>query len=195
MPRRPDPGLEERILQAAQRLWKKGGEEALTLRAVAKAAGTNTPAVYRRFQDRREMLRVLVQRLQQDLSMLLGPCKTPEEACEAYLDYALSRPREYELIYAHLYQLPHPRSGRRSDMREYRPVFAVMGAKLAERLGGSPEDHTRLSMALWALTHGAAMIFISKAVPEEHTAELHSVFRTAVATLMRNEPSVAKHDS
>ena len=50
MPRPPDPDLEERILKAARKLWKKGGENALTMRAVAKAAGTkNTPAVYRRF--------------------------------------------------------------------------------------------------------------------------------------------------
>ncbi len=52
MPRRPDPDLEGKILDAAQKLWKKGGEKALTMRTVARAAGTNTPAVYRRFRDR-----------------------------------------------------------------------------------------------------------------------------------------------
>jgi len=41
MPRQPDPGLEDRILNAAQRLWKKGGETALTMRAVARLAGTS----------------------------------------------------------------------------------------------------------------------------------------------------------
>src|SRR2546429_426225 len=44
MPRHPDPDLEERILKAAHTLWKRGGERALTMRAVALAAHTNTPA-------------------------------------------------------------------------------------------------------------------------------------------------------
>jgi AcrR family transcriptional regulator len=57
MPRQPDPDLQERILNAAQKLWKKGAEKTLTMRAVAKAAGTNTTAVYRRFRNREDILR------------------------------------------------------------------------------------------------------------------------------------------
>src|SRR5580704_7186426 len=55
LPRRLAPELEGKILDAAQKLWKKGGEKALTMRAVAKAAGTNTPSVYRRFRDRNDI--------------------------------------------------------------------------------------------------------------------------------------------
>ena len=44
MPRHPDPDLEERILKAAHALWRRGGDKALTMRVVARAAGTNTPA-------------------------------------------------------------------------------------------------------------------------------------------------------
>ena len=60
MPRHPDPDLEDRILKAAHRLWQKGGEKSLTMRAVARAAGTNTPAVYRRFKDRHDLVRGLL---------------------------------------------------------------------------------------------------------------------------------------
>ncbi|PYP82066.1 MAG: TetR/AcrR family transcriptional regulator, partial [Blastocatellia bacterium AA13] len=55
MPRQPDPELEGRILHAADVLWRRGGEQALTMRAVAQAAGTNTPAVYRRFKNREDL--------------------------------------------------------------------------------------------------------------------------------------------
>lgn len=68
MPRRPDPDLEGKILNAAQRLWKKGGETALTMRRVAQAAGTNTPAVYRRFRDREDILRALLQRIRLEIA-------------------------------------------------------------------------------------------------------------------------------
>src|ERR1022692_3070050 len=71
VPRRPDPDLEGKILDAAQELWKKGGEKGLTMRAVAKAAGTNTPAVYRRFRNREDILRALLRRIQQDVSEAL----------------------------------------------------------------------------------------------------------------------------
>ncbi|MGA9307559.1 MAG: helix-turn-helix domain-containing protein, partial [Candidatus Sulfotelmatobacter sp.] len=68
MPRRADPDLEDKILDAAQKLWKKGGEKALTMRTVARAAGTNTPSVYRRFRDRDDILRGLLQRIRWEIA-------------------------------------------------------------------------------------------------------------------------------
>jgi len=59
VPRHPDPDLEQRILAAASRLWARGGEKALTMRAVAKAAATTTPTVYERYRDRDDILRAL----------------------------------------------------------------------------------------------------------------------------------------
>jgi len=46
MPPHADQLLEERILKAAQRLWRTRGEHGLTLRAVAREAGSTTPTVY-----------------------------------------------------------------------------------------------------------------------------------------------------
>ena len=52
MPRTPDPELESRIIAAALRLLDRGGEDAITMRAVAQEAGTTTPTIYERFPDR-----------------------------------------------------------------------------------------------------------------------------------------------
>ena len=192
MPRRADPDLQERILNAAQKLWKKGAEKTLTMRAVAKAAGTNTPAVYRRFRKREDILRALLQRIQQDVKDSLRPCRSPEEVCERYLEYALSHTHEYELFYTHAYRLaPTARSGRGLPLREQRPAMALVEEKLAQRLGGSPTEHTRLSLALWTLAHGTAMILISKAIPENHATELRSVFIAAVKTLINSSSSLS----
>ena len=92
MPRRPNPDLENEILDAAQKLWKKGGEKGLTMRAVARAAGTNTPAMYRRFRDRDDVLRGILDRIRREMAVLLEGASSPEEGCERYLDYALSHP-------------------------------------------------------------------------------------------------------
>jgi hypothetical protein len=64
-----------------------------------------------------------------------------------------------------------------------------METKLAERLGGTAADHTRLSLALWTMAHGTAMLLISRSIPVAHVAELRSVFSAAVETLINNSSS------
>src|SRR5438876_2042281 len=98
MPRHSDPELEGRILFAARKLWHKGGETALSMREVARAAGTNTPAVYRRFRTKEDMLRALVRWYQQQFYDELLHCRTLPEVADCALDFALQQPREYELL-------------------------------------------------------------------------------------------------
>ena len=187
MPRPPDPGLEGRILNAAHKLWKKEGAKALTMRAVARAADTNTPAVYRRFHDRRAIVRALVRRSQQELGAILQPCRSVEEAVAVYLKYALSHPHEYELFYQHLHELSGPaRPGRAPSFEELRPNFALMERKMAEQLGGEPEDHRRLVLVVAALAHGTATYLISKAVPPGQEAAMRSAFTAAVGAMLRD---------
>ncbi|HEX8815704.1 MAG TPA: TetR/AcrR family transcriptional regulator [Terriglobales bacterium] len=186
MPRHPDPDLEDRILNAAQSLWRKGAEEALTMRAVAEAAGTNTPALYRRFRNRDHILQALLRRVQKDVSEVMGPCRSPEEACHKYLEYALGHPHEYELFYEYAHQLRLLNKRDTPNLRESRPTMALMEDKLANRLGGAPSDHTRLSLALWTVSHGTAMVLISKAIPSHLASELRAAFAAAVETLITN---------
>jgi AcrR family transcriptional regulator len=167
------------------------------MRAVARAAATNTPAVYRRFRDRRDILRALLRRSQQEIGAVLRSCGSVEEMAAAYLGYALSHPHEYELFYQHVRELSVPaRTGRASSLRksgseksrleESRPNFVLMERKLSEQLGGAPEDHRRLGLALWALAHGTATLLLSKAVPTGHQAALQSVFSAAVRAMLRD---------
>ena len=166
MPRHQDPDLEERILKAAQALWKRGGDKALTLRAVAKAAGTNTPAVYRRFKDRQDLVRGLLMRTVSRVGRTFDANETIERMAESYVDLALRDPHEYELFYTYGRELSPARgSGRPKPIRESRPNFALLEQRLAKRLGGQPEDHTQLALALWALMHGSTMLLLSKSIP------------------------------
>src|SRR5260370_1578528 len=57
LPRQADPELEKRILDAACRLWSRGGAKALTMRGVANAAGTTPPTLYERYPDPNDILR------------------------------------------------------------------------------------------------------------------------------------------
>jgi AcrR family transcriptional regulator len=192
MARPPDPDLENRILDAAQKLWKKDGTKALTMRAVARAADTNTPAVYRRFRDRRDILRALMRRSQQEIGGILQPCSSVEAVAAAYLNYALSHPHEYELFYQHIHELSGPEhSGRVPSLKELRPNFVLMERRLSEQLGGAPRDHRRLALALWALAHGTATLLLSNAVPPGQAAALRSVYSAAVRAMLRDPFSSA----
>jgi AcrR family transcriptional regulator len=200
MARQPDPALEGRILNAARQLWKKGVGEALTMRAVARAAGTNTPAVYRRFRRREDILRALWQRTRQEILQQLEVGSSAEESCERYLDFALSHPHEYELYYLHEYELfsasaPAREIGPNQMVRRKRPAEELMKGKLATQLGGSPDDYTRLSLAVWALLHGTVMLLITKTIPPSYAMEMRSVCRASVETLLLGESRLRVRDS
>lgn len=185
MPRHPDPDLEERVLSAADKLWRKGGEEALTMRAVAEAAGTNTPAVYRRFKDRNDLIRALLLRIAERIREHFQKGGTLEEMSEAYVDYALSMPNEYKLFYSYAALMsPKKRRGTARPIRESRPNFALAERLLAQKFGGSPEDHTQTALALWALLHGTSTLLVSQAIPEGHEEALRAACRVAVKAIL-----------
>ncbi|HTS36472.1 MAG TPA: TetR/AcrR family transcriptional regulator [Candidatus Solibacter sp.] len=185
MPRQPDPDLEARILQAAHALWKRGGEKALTMRAVARAARTNTPAVYRRFRNRRDLVRGVIRQIAMQIRENFRKRNSIEEMAEAYIDNALELPNDYELFYTHSYSLSPPKGpGTPRPIRESRPNFALVEDLLAERLGGAPGDHTQLTLSIWATLHGTCMLLLSRTIPEGHEAELRRACRATIKALL-----------
>jgi AcrR family transcriptional regulator len=152
LPRQPDPQLEQRILDAACRLWARGGEKALTMRGVAKAAGTTTPTVYERYHDRDDILRALRIQTRVELFSALTRTRSLSQACQRYLEYALEHPHAYEVLFDGFAQPP--------SLYEPWPSFNLMRLRLAQRLGGGPRKHTRLMLSLWSLMHGSAMLMI-----------------------------------
>jgi AcrR family transcriptional regulator len=152
VPRHPDPDLEQRILAAASRLWARGGEKALTMRAVAKAASTTTPTVYERYRDRDDILRALRIETRRALFASVSTTGTLREAFQSYLEFALKHSHAYEVLFDGVAKPP--------SLYERWPSFNLMRERLAERLGGSPRQYTRLMLAVWSLMHGTAMLII-----------------------------------
>ena len=185
MPRHPDPELEERVLRAADGLWRRGGERALTMRAVARAAGTNTPAVYRRFKNREDLIKGLLLRFAGRFRQHFERGESLEKIAEAYVDYAVKTPNEYSLFYAHA-ELMSPKKGRGEPrpIREARPNFAFAEQLLAKQFGGSPDDHTQTALVLWALLHGTSTLLISKSIPEGHEESMREACRTGVRAVL-----------
>ena len=152
MPRHPDPDLEQRILGAASRLWARGGEKSLTMRAVAQAAGTTTPTVYERYRDRDDILRALRLKTRRELFAAVSKTSTLREAVQSHLEFALEHSHAYEVLFDGVAKPP--------SLHEPWPSFNLMRERLAKRLGGSPRKHTRQMIAVWSLVHGTAMLII-----------------------------------
>ncbi len=152
MPRHPDPELEQRILTAASRLWARGGEKALTMRAVARAAGTTTPTVYERYRDRDDIRKALRLKTRRELFLALSTTRTLRDAVERQLQFAMEDTHSYQVLFDGV--------GKPPSLHEPWPSFNLMRERLAEKLGGTPRQHNRLMMAIWCLVHGTAMLII-----------------------------------
>ncbi len=151
MPPIPDRKLEERILKAALRLWRSHGDRGLTLRAVAREAGTTTPTLYKRFRDKKALRLALSLRVRDEVNAELFSCPSLEEVYRRYLHYAELHPHEYELLqvaWAPYVLMPGvPRPGRTWVLRQ-----------LAARFGGKPEDYDQFFDTLFLTCHGAACV-------------------------------------
>jgi AcrR family transcriptional regulator len=152
LPRQPDPQLEKRILDAACRLWARGGAKALTMRAVATAAGTTTPTLYERYRDRDDILRAVRFQTRAELFARLSGAQSLTDGCEHYLQFAIEHPHAYEVLFDEFAQPP--------SLHEPWPSFNLLRERLAERLGGNLRTHTRLMLSVWGLMHGTAMLLI-----------------------------------
>jgi AcrR family transcriptional regulator len=188
LPRQADPQLEQRILDAACRLWSRGGEKALTMRGVAKAAGTTTPTLYERYHDRDDILRAVRIQTRIELFAALRRTRSLSQACQRYLEFALEHRHAYEVLFDEFAQPP--------SLYEPWPSFNLMRLRLAQRLGGSPRRYTRLMLSLWSLMHGTAMHLIRGGVRGQlRTQMIHSCLDAVEAIVAQADRAKGKTDS
>ena len=156
MPRKADTHLEGRIVDAAYQLWSKGGEHALTMRAVARAAGTTTPTLYERFRDKHDLIMFLRLRARERMFAALQPARSTAGACRLGLEFTLTNGNEYLLLTSDWAE--------RFARKERMPSFEFIQEKLADDLGGVAADYLGLAMALVAQVHGAALLLLGEEV-------------------------------
>ncbi|HVO56263.1 MAG TPA: helix-turn-helix domain-containing protein [Dongiaceae bacterium] len=176
MPPHVDQQLQEKILKAAQRLWRMRGEEGLTLRSVAKEAGTTTPTVYKRFRNKEALRAALAERFREQLNEHLFGAKSLEDVCRRYLEFAEKHQHEYQLLLRSWSDILHP------DFPQPGRVWLM--TKFAERFGGKAEDYSRCFYALFLLSHGAATLLT---LPAESSArdEIRSHFLGIAETIIK----------
>jgi len=187
MPRKADKQLEGRIVDAAYQLWSKGGEHAVTMRAVALAARTTTPTLYERFQDKHDLIVFMRVRARERMLAALQHAKSSVEACRLGLEFAIANGNEYLLLTSDWAE--------RFARRERLPSYEYVQERLAADLGGLPAHYAQLALALVATVHGTAMLLLGERVDTAVEKEFKHACMEACEVLIEcggRRPDVAK---
>ncbi|HJU64516.1 MAG TPA: TetR/AcrR family transcriptional regulator [Gemmatimonadaceae bacterium] len=179
--------LRQALLDAALPLLRKGGPQALTLRAVARAVGVSQTAPYRHFADRSALVAAVAEdgfrRLHgQLMAAAAAPEKTLGKATQtaraglqaialAYVRFALAHPAEYRVMFGG--DLPAAAKGSARQA-----VFEFLRGGITElqrqKLVGDGDTHS-MALTAWALVHGLVMLALDgqlsgkQASPEQLT--------------------------
>ena len=179
--------LRQALLDAALPLLREGGPAALTLRAVARAAGVSQTAPYRHFADRSALVAAVAddgfRRLQTQLiAAVTAPAETLGKAPEtargglqalamAYVRFALAHPAEYRVMFGAEVAAAPKGSGRQGVFE-----FLRTGIDMLKQQGLVADgDSHAMALTAWALVHGLVMLaldgqlFGANADPEELT--------------------------
>ena len=189
MPRTPDPELEDRIVAAAMRLLDRGGEAAITMRAVAVEAGTTTPTIYERFSDREAILRRVARRGTDELFAILQPLASVDKMVREYLRFNCAHPQRFDLTVEVF--------GERSVAGESRPIFDLLKARLTKEVGVTGSRCEDLALAIASLFFGTARGMVAAGVDTKHANELRRSSLSALRFLMNAfaKPSGARPHS
>ena len=169
-PRGKGNRLRAEILDAAAAILEDTGDEsAVTLRAIARAAGIAAPSIYAHFPDREAVLDQLVAdgfaeftvTLRAAVSAFADPVDRLYAGCRAYLDYAAERPERYHILFHH--------PGVKLREREIDPAAQAQGAAALDVLvqaiaacakaeRSATSDPFADAVAVWVALHGLATL-------------------------------------
>ncbi|TQK69035.1 TetR/AcrR family transcriptional regulator [Nocardioides sp. SLBN-35] len=167
----------DRLVTIGTELLEERGLSAISLRAIASAAGLSHGAPRRYFPTYQALLAAIARGGLEDLDEQIAPALAADDlhaAARAYLDFARQRPEMFDLITRH-----DLLEGAGGHLREITGRwFADLGATRATRRSPSPEE----VLALWSGVHGLAALTSRRATEPtgiDPTAALDVLLRRA----------------
>ncbi len=159
--------LRDDILAGATELLEQtGNEEAVTLRAVARAVGISAPSIYTHFADREAIVDAIVDAAFADFNEAIysavgdasGPLARLRAGCAAYLRFAAERPNRYKLLFERQNLINRPEHAVPSIRTGSFDVL-VRGVQDCIDAGLSASTDAQLdSKAIWVALHGYATL-------------------------------------
>jgi AcrR family transcriptional regulator len=191
-PRLHDEALADRLLDHAARTVSSEGVRALSLRMLAKDAGTSTAAVYSLFGGKSGLLAALYKKVFARLGaaqVAVGVSADPLEDIVrlglAYRDVAVSDPNGYRVMFGdEVKPSDLDAESARMGAQTFNPLLdAVSRAVAAGEFPTSPVAES-IATALWANVHGLVSLELGHFMPPQ-AGEPAEVFEASVRSMVR----------
>ena len=186
-PRIHNEALRERLLDLAAAAIAADGPSGLSVRSVARSAGTSTAAVYTLFGGKSGLVSALYRRVFQRFATALAAVGRGDDPVDdivrlgvAYRRHALADPNGYRIMFGDEVR-PADVSARaaRAGAQTFDPLlYAVRRAVDEGRFPADPEPPS-IATALWANVHGLVSLELGGFMPPD-AGEPSAVFETAV---------------
>ena len=177
--------LRRTLLEDASVLLNEGGQDALSLRALARRAGVSPRAPYRHFADKEALLTALAVEAFGAFGEALAvadasaaPGRELEAQAIAYVRFGLKAPGRFRLMFG-------PRRFVANDelITAKQAAFGVLQARV-DLLAGPGDDSRAQAVGYWSLAHGLTVLFLDGRVRDElDGSEDEIIQRIARATL------------
>lgn len=157
----------EDMKRAALKLLERGGPDAVSMRAVARATGVTPMAIYHHFENRTALLDAVVAEEFAQLeaewvkAQLTGSLEDKlDQALLGYVAYALERPRVFDYVFAEkragARRYPADFRARRSPTLNRIVDVVEAGIQAGDLAAGDPWE---IALILWAHVHGFVMLY------------------------------------
>jgi AcrR family transcriptional regulator len=177
MPRKPDPELKNRIVDAAMRLLDRGGKEAVTVRSVALEVRTTTPTIYERFPGRDVLMHSVVHRGERELLAVLQPVNSVDKMCREFLRFICVHPWRLNLSVETF--------GARLVGGDPTPLFDLLKSRLTKEVGVTGKRCKDLAFAIASLFIGTATAMIAVGCETHQASELRRTSMSALQHLLK----------
>jgi len=158
------------ILEEAREVFLQEGLAGLSMRTVAERVGVSATALYRHFDDKDALLATMLGEAFASFGSYLGRAlggRTPlarfRLTGEAYFDFALDHPRDYELMFlTNCSDLGFKRISQEIDERS-RPTFEFLVERVEECMEKRVfvrRDPREVALYAWSTVHGTASLWL-----------------------------------
>jgi AcrR family transcriptional regulator len=193
---REKENLRRAILDAARELFVTEGYDAVSMRKIAEKIEYSPTTIYLHFKDKDEILLCLSEegftllRACLDKADIPDPVERLRQGGHAYLDFALSQPHYYKIMFEIEANPIVKDEAKREDSvapRAFGFIRRCVAEGMAQGTFVTREPEPVVSHVIWAHIHGAASLALAGRLgmlpPEAHRAFFQEVIETTIRGL------------
>ena len=163
--------LREDILKVSRQLLVKDGFGKMSMRKIARKADVSATSIYLHFQNKDELLLALIESSIANLSDTLenhisdsdDTITKIENMANAFVEFALENPQEYEIIYmVRPEEMPRFPKEKFEQIRKIYELLAGIIQEGCDKGLLKVENSLMTAYTIWAQLHGVVSVIISK---------------------------------